>query len=105
MTNTCDWFEDRKQKRKKVYLQRVNGKNYHRKQGVMTKKELKAFFGHSFGQMRVDRQNISRNGIILMADRNRQLFDVYIEDENEWSEDEASEFLNQYRGWPIDLLV
>lgn len=101
-----DWFEEkeRKERRRKTHLQRLNGKRYKRKKGLMTKKELKALFG-PFGEMRQDRISVASRGILLYADKNRQLYDVEIIDDKDWTAEEAEEFLNQYRGQPVDLLV
>lgn len=102
---SMDWIEERKERRKKTRAQRLKRKKYRRRVGEMTKKELKQFFGSSFGKIQNFKMEVESDGIILYSDKNSQLCDVEIKDEEEWSEQEADEFLNTYRGWPIKLLV
>lgn len=102
---SMDWIEERKERRKKTRAQRLKRKKYRRRVGEMTKKELKQFFGASFGKIQNFKMEVESDGIILYSDKNSQLCDVEIKDSAEWSEQEADEFLNTYRGWPIKLLI
>lgn len=102
---SMDWLEERRERRKKTRAQRLKRKKYRRRVGEMNKKELKRFFGSSFGKIQNFKQEVESDGIILYADKNCQLYEVEIKDEKEWSEEEADEFLNTYRGWPIKLLI
>lgn len=102
---SMDWIEERKERRKKTRAQRLKRKKYRRRVGEMTNKELKQFFGASFGKIQNFKRKGESDGIILYSDKNYQLCDVEIKDEKEWSQEEADEFLSTYRGWPLMLLV
>lgn len=73
-----------------------------RKNGVMSKKELKAFFGHSFGQTTLGgnerKVNMFGNMYTLFADKNNALYDIEPLDEM------SKDFLSHHRGVQISLI-
>lgn len=85
-------------------------KKRHKRKGVMTKKQLKEFFGHTFSPLDTTKPVMYSITLGKTDEEKSTKYDIYFDKNNQLCDiipetPQSHEFLNMFRGNPLDTVV